>query len=85
MGTPAIDVTTVDDLKRRAIGRAEDLGHQLGPFQTAKHDPSCHVAFCAQCRQMVIVSVAHASNDRRPGALYGYALEAPCAVAATHH
>ncbi len=77
MVPPAIDVTTVDDLKRHVIGRAADLGHHLGPFRTAKHDPLCHVAFCAHCRQMVIVNVGQA------GTLYGYALEAPCAAAAT--
>ena len=72
-----IDPGTLEDLKRQAIGRAETLGHRLQPFRAAKHDPLCYVSFCHECRQMVIVSL-ECSGDR-PGALYGYALEARCA------
>jgi hypothetical protein len=72
-----IDPGTLDDLKRQAIGRAETLGHHLQPFRAAKQDPFCYVSFCCDCRQMVIVSLEGARD--RPGALYGYALEARCA------
>lgn len=72
-----IDQTTLEDLKHQANSRAGDLGHQLGPFRTAKQDPLCYVSFCVDCRQMVIVSLEKTSDDRE-GALYGYALEARC-------
>jgi hypothetical protein len=74
---------TLEDLKRQAIGRAETLGHRLEPFRAAKQDPLCHVSFCHDCRQMVIVSLENAGSQ--PGALYGYALEARCANHATEH
>ncbi len=73
--TPAtLDPVTLEALKSQAIARADDLGHRLEPFRTAKHDPLCYVSFCNACRQMVIVSL------KKEGAahLYGYALEAPC-------
>ena len=77
MAPQPIDRATLDDLKRDALARAHALGHQLEPFRTARHDPLCHVSFCAACRQMVIVSLTQEGEDR-PGRLYGYALEAPC-------
>ncbi len=73
-----IDPETLDHLKREATTRAEALGHRLQTFRTAKHDPLCYVSFCADCRQMVIVSLEHIDNphDRT---LFGWALEARCA------
>ncbi len=75
-----VDAITLDDLKRQAIERAEGLGHRLQPFRGAKNDRRSVVSFCADCRQMVIVSLEDG------GALYGYALEARCSVhaAGTH-
>ncbi len=73
------DTVTLEDLKRQAVERAENLGHRLEPFRAAKRDPSCYVSFCNQCRQMVIVSFEERpADDQR--ALYGYALEARCAA-----
>ncbi len=76
---PQIDPERLESLKHRATERAEHLGHRLGPFQTAKHDPFCYVSFCRDCRQIVIVSLEQ-QNDDHAGALYGYALEAACAA-----
>lgn len=76
---PVADVETLDGLKRTAQARAERLGHRLQTFRTAKHDPLCSVSFCSACRQMVIVSLAQRGAER--GALFGYALETPCAGA----
>jgi hypothetical protein len=73
----SVDPETLDHLKREATTRAEALGHRLEAFRTAKHDPLCHVSFCADCRQMVIVSLEHVDNPR-DRALFGYALEAQC-------
>ena len=84
MAVQTIDPVTLDDLKRQAIARAGDLGHQLEPFRTAKHDPLCYVSFCTACRQMVIVSVQKPAADQT-GGLYGYALEAPCAASSGGH
>ena len=73
-----LDPIALEDLKRQAIARAERLGHRLQPFRAAKHDPLCHVSFCGECRQMVIVSLEGVAE--RAGTLYGYALEARCAT-----
>jgi hypothetical protein len=69
-----VDAITLDDLKRQAIERAESLGHRLQPFRGAKNDRRSAVSFCADCRQMVIVSLEDG------GVLYGYALETRCSV-----
>ena len=79
MPPQSIDPATLDHLKHQAVERAARLNHRLEPFRTAKHDPFCHVSFCTDCRQMVIVALAPRPEDDQ-GALYGYALEAPCAV-----
>lgn len=81
-----MDRTTLEGLKRQAIERAAHLSHRLEPFRTAKHDPLCYVSFCADCRQMVIISLEHGDRDGDDrGALYGYALEAPCAAHSDGH
>ncbi len=85
MPPQSIDVTTLEDLKRQAIGRAEALGHRLQPFRTTKHDPLCYVSFCDGCRQMVIVSLEHVPSSDHAGTLYGYALEARCAAHTVEH
>ncbi len=77
MAPQTIDAEVLEDLKREAITRAENLGHRLQPFLGAKHDPLCYVSFCNECRQMVIVSLEHGGEDHK-GALYGYALETRC-------
>lgn len=66
----------LDELKREAVARAEHLGHRLQVFRASKHDPSCSVSFCADCRQMVIVALE--KNGEPRGSLFGYALEARC-------
>ncbi len=77
MPQSTVESTTLEDLKRQAVERAENLGHRLEPFRAAKRDPSCYVSFCNQCRQVVIVSLEERpADDQR--ALYGYALEARC-------
>ncbi len=77
MAPQTIDPETLDHLKREATTRAEALGHRLQVFRTAKQDPLCHVSFCADCRQMVIVSLEHI-DDPHNRAFFGYALEARC-------
>ncbi len=84
MPPQSIDPATLDELKQQAVERAERLNHRLEPFRTAKHDPLCYVSFCSDCRQMVIVSL-ESRVDADRGALYGYALEAPCAVSRDEH
>ncbi|MGE5362357.1 MAG: hypothetical protein ACM3NQ_25355 [Bacteroidales bacterium] len=86
----APDPEALETLKRAATARAEELGHRLQVFRAAKQDPLCYVSFCTACRQMVLLNVtpraadthnaAHSSDPRQ--ALFGYALEAPCARAA---
>ncbi len=85
MPPETIDVTTLEDLKHRAVERAETLGHRLQPFRAAKQDPLCYVSFCHACRQMVIVSLEHTPSTEHTGALYGYALEARCLGSAVEH
>lgn len=72
-----IDRSVLEDVKGQAVERAARFGHHLEPFRTAKHDPDCYVSFCVDCRQMVIVNIERHGKDET-GALYGYALEAPC-------
>jgi len=69
---PGIVDVTLQDLERQAQARATQLGHRLEAFRGTKHHPSCAVAFCHDCRQMVIVS----ANGEHP--FCGYALEAHC-------
>ena len=78
MPPQTVDPETLEQLKRAAILRAEQLGHHLQVFRNAKHDPHCYVSFCSDCRQMVLVNLA--SRGQRASALLGYALEAPCAA-----
>ncbi len=78
----ATDVATVDALTRPAVERAETLGHHLEPFRAAKRDPSCFVAFCGHCRQMVIVALDERGGEN--SVFYGYALETRCAAADEH-
>ncbi len=84
MPPQSIDPVTLEDFKHQAVERAERLNHRLEPFRTAKHDPLCYVSFCTDCRQMVIVSLDGRTEDDK-GALYGYALEAPCVVTRDEH
>ena len=67
----------LEDLKALALERAARQGHRMGVFQTARRDPLRYVAFCEDCRHIVIIDLAPAPGyDRRR--LYGYALEASC-------
>ncbi len=88
MPPQAPDPDALESLKHTATARAEALGHHLQVFRAAKHDPLCYVSFCTACRQMVLLNVAPRRDERRAlpaanehrQALFGYALEAPCAV-----
>jgi hypothetical protein len=66
--------TTLEELQREALAKASQLGHHLEAFRAAKRDPLSLVAFCHDCRQMVLVSGA----DGSPLMLCGYALESRC-------
>jgi hypothetical protein len=78
MASSCVNSDLLTGLKHEAQRLAEQRGHVLSPFSSARHDPLRHVSFCTACGGLVIVD-ADPSEQINIQRMYGYALQANCA------